>query len=65
MKVWVYTHDPILTLCYSPTEAADMFGKDALDEDGTEVPDELAEDIISTYKKLCELSRRLEEILQK
>ena len=65
MKVWIYTHDPILTLCYLPEEAKELFGSDALEEDGVEVPEELANEINSTYKKLCQLSQQLSEIRKK
>jgi hypothetical protein len=65
MKVWLYTHDPILTLCYLPEEAKELFGENALDEDGAEVPETLAIEINAVYKRLIELSRQLEEIRNK
>lgn len=65
MKVWIYTHDPILTLCYLPNEAKELFGEDSLEEDGYEVPEELAKEINDTYKKLCQLSTELAKIRNK
>jgi len=62
MRVWVYTHDPMLTLCYSPEQAAELFGDSALEEDGVEVPDALVQDIIETYKRLGELSSQLKKL---
>ena len=50
MKVYLYTHDPMLTLVRSEQETLELFGDDF---DGfMEIPDELAEDLISTYKTL-------------
>lgn len=61
MKVLLYTHDPMLTLCRLPEEAVELFGEDAL-EDAVEIPDELALEVQATYRKLCELSGRLAKI---
>ena len=62
MKVWIYTHDPMLTLCYLPDEAKELFGEESLEEYGIHVPDELVKEIEITYKKLLALSRKLKEI---
>lgn len=60
MKVYIYRHDPLLTLCYLPNEAVELFGEDALD-DCPDVPDDLAKEINDTYEKLKKLSRELEK----
>ena len=62
MKVLIYTHDPMLTLCYLPDEVIELFGLDRLNEDGCEIPDSLATEIQTTYKKLCSLSQQLKAI---
>jgi len=61
MKVLLYTHDPMLTLCRLPEEAVELFGEDAM-EDAVEVPDELAREAHETYQKLKELSEKLAKI---
>lgn len=62
MKVRVYRHDPLLTLCESRQETIEMFGKEYLDEEGVEVPDSLVERAIRTKEELLEVSRLLETI---
>ena len=49
----------MLTLAYDEAETIEMFGQDMLDDYGVEVPDELAKDLIETYKKLIRLSREI------
>jgi len=65
MRVMIYTHDPMLTLVRSEQESVELFGQDYFDEDAKEIPDELAKELISTYKKLCNLSDQLEKLQQK
>lgn len=60
MKVMIYTHDPMLHLVYLPEEAKEMFGEDVFDDCGVEIPEDLAQEISTTYTKLCELSNRVE-----
>jgi len=61
MKVYIYTTDPMLTLCYLPAEAVEMFGEATLEEYGREVPDALALEINETYEKLRQLSQKLKQ----
>lgn len=62
MKVFIYTHDPMLTLVYLPEEAREMFGEEVLEDCGVEVPDALAQELHDTYDKLCELSHQVAQI---
>ena len=61
MKYWIYTHDPVLTLVYSREEAIELFGEDALEEYGVELPDALVLEITQTYKRLLELAKELQQ----
>ena len=65
MKVLIYTHDPILTLARSEQESIDLFGQDYFDEYAIELPDELAQELISTYEKLCVLSEQASKLREK
>ena len=56
MKIILYTNDPMLTLAYDKQEAIELFGQDYFDEVAV---DELAQELISTYEKLCVLSKFL------
>lgn len=60
MKVWIYTYDPILTLLYLPDEARELFGEGYID-DAVDVPDDLANELSLTYKKLRYLSQELDK----
>lgn len=62
MKVNIYTHDPILTLCRTEEESNELFGSDFFEDYSVEVPDELANEIMATYDKLRDLSAQLNDI---
>ncbi|MCF7949501.1 MAG: hypothetical protein K9M94_13005 [Spirochaetia bacterium] len=49
MKVWVYTHDPVLHLAYSEAEAELMFGP--LDSDDEEYFTDIPEEVYAKMKK--------------
>lgn len=59
MKVQIYTHDPMLTLVRTEEESKDLFGEDGADL--TEVPDELANELIEAYNTVKRLSRELKK----
>lgn len=62
MRVYLYTHDPMLTLARNEQETIELFGDDYFDEYAVEIPDVLAQELISTYKKLCSLSEQASKI---
>ena len=62
MKVCLYSHDPLLYLCYLPEEAKDIYGEVYYDEYGVEIPDELALEINEVYERLLILSEKIRKI---
>jgi hypothetical protein len=42
MRVYATSHDPVLTVLYSETQAVDLFGESDFREWSIEMPDELA-----------------------
>jgi len=60
MKVIIYKHDPMLTLVRTKEEAEYLFGEDEdWLEDAIDIPEELAMEVVTTYKKLLDLSSRV------
>jgi len=62
IKVELFTHDPMLTLVRSESQCKQLFDDDYLDEYGIEIHEELANEAISTYYKLLEISEKLDKI---
>jgi hypothetical protein len=59
IRVVLYSHNPVLTLLHLPEDAIGLYGEDGLAEEGVEIPTELAQDVVRTYKHLGDLSERL------
>jgi len=61
MKVLIYTDDHMLTLVRPPEDTAELFTPDYLEEEGVEIPDELALKAIEIGKQVTEVSRELQK----
>jgi len=59
MKVYVYTHDPILHMMYNEEEARDLFGD--CDEHLVDVSEELYEKFLKAKNDLYEISDVLQQ----
>ena len=64
MKILPYHHDPLLCLIYKKDEAIDLFGEEYFEEYGVEIPDELANEIHESYKRLMDSKKKIEQILK-
>lgn len=61
MRVYFYTHDPVLQMIYTDREAVDLFGAETLAEYGDDVPDELVDRFVKAkaefFNVCAELAR--------
>ena len=61
MKVYIYTHDPVLHMAYSEQEAENLFGPD--DGNGLiEIPDELYFRFLFAQRELYAVSHELKRL---
>lgn len=59
MQVYIYTHDPMLYMCYSRSEAEDFFGE--CDEFLVEIPDHLFKEFEEAKNTLYRVSDELKK----
>jgi hypothetical protein len=65
MKVIIYKHDPMLSLVRTREDILAGWDVEDFEEQAIEIPDQLALDIQTTYKKLLELSKQVAEYKEK
>lgn len=62
MRVYFYTHDPLLTMIYTDREAVDLFGGDHLAEFGKEIPDKLVTRFLDARAEFFAVCAELERV---